>query len=203
MSFKNLPSGYSRIGRWGARDLSALDVVKVLAIFAGLLYVSLIVAFVFTEGVSASGEVTTRTGPFLTWLIAGIVLGFALHELAHAAAFGLFGARPSFGFKPWTRFGPVFYVSAPGSYLSRREFVIAGLAPSPLLAALLLPVMVLSSEGSLVYTLAWWAFVAGVSGSAGDLIIVWKLRRNPAGSYFEDLGDGFAVFGPEGEREPR
>ncbi len=204
MSVKNLPSGYVQTGRWGASQLSVWEILLVVTIGGALLYVSFLVAYGVTWAAAGSNEVTFRGGgTLILGIILGGALGGALHELAHAATFSLFGARPGFGFKPWTRIGPVFYVSGPGSYFSRAEFAIVGLAPPPLLAVLLLPVLALAPTGGLIYSAALWAFVAGVAGSAGDVIILWKVMQYPPGTYVEDSGDGFAGFGPEGGREPQ
>ena len=201
MSVKGLPPGYVRTGRWVPSQLSAWDILLAAVLGMGLLYSSILVVSVVTWATTGSNEITLRGETFVLGIAIGLVLGLALHELAHAATFLMFGARPRFGFKPWTRFGPVFYVSAPGSYVSRAEFATAGLAPPPLLAALLLPVLVLAPAGGLIYSTAWWAFVAGVAGSAGDLIIIRNAMRYGRATYFEDVGDGFAAFGPASGRE--
>ena len=119
-----------------------------------------------------------------------------LHELGHAAAFLAFGARPGFGFKPWVKIGPVFWVSAPGYYLNRAQFAAAALAPPVLLTALLPIALILAPVGGLVYSTALFAYLFGVSGSAGDVVILRKVMSYPRGARFEDTGDGFTVFGP-------
>ena len=76
---------------------------------------------------------TIKQDVLIAGLVIGTVVGGTLHELAHAIAFSAYGGRPRFGFKPWTKFGPVFWVGAPGCYLSRTKFTVAALAPPVLL----------------------------------------------------------------------
>ena len=122
------------------------------------------------------------------------MVGGTLHELAHAIAFLAYGGRPRFGFKPWTKFGPVFWVGAPGCYLSRSKFTVAALAPPVLLTALLPPVLLFAPVGGIVHAAALWAFFLGVTGSVGDVVILSKVMRYPSGALFEDKGDGFTVY---------
>ena len=172
MSAGSLPPGYVQIDRWTAGRASWKSIAAAAILSGVLALASLWVLALVQLAVTGSDEVTFRGGEFVAGLVVGAVLGLVLHELGHAAAFLAFGARPRFGFKPWTKFGPVFYVSAPGRYLGRKEFAAAGLAPLVLLTALLPPVLAHAPVGGLVYTVAYWAYLLGVLGSAGDLVIL-------------------------------
>jgi hypothetical protein len=129
-------------------------------------------------------------------MVLGLVGGLVLHEAAHAVAFLVLGARPRFGAKWSTRFGPVLYASAPGSYLGRSGYVVVGLAPVLGLTVLLLAVIAVAPAGGLVGSAAFLAVILSVGGSAGDVTIVREVLSYPADARFEDTADGFTVYGP-------
>ena len=194
MSTRNLPLGYVEIDTWTPNSLSGRDWVALFIAFVILAYASLQL-MVLTQLVFAGADsFTIKQDVLITGLVIGTVVGGTLHELAHAVAFLAYGGRPRFGFKPWTKFGPVFWVGAPGCYLSRAKFIISALVPLLLLTALLLPVLLIAAVGGLVHVAAFVAYLLGVSGSAGDVVILSKAMRYPHGALFEDNGDGFTVY---------
>ena len=71
-------------------------------------------------------DVTIGGGTLIIGIVPGAVMGVVLHELVHGVFFLVFGGRPRFGFKPWTRLGPVFYAGAPGSYFTKLEYAASG-----------------------------------------------------------------------------
>ena len=126
MSTRNLPPGYVEIDTWTPNSLSGRDWVALFIAFVILAYASLQL-MVLTQLVFAGADsFTIKQDVLITGLVIGTVVGGTLHELAHAVAFLAYGGRPRFGFKPWTKFGPVFWVGAPGCYLSRAKFIGIG-----------------------------------------------------------------------------
>ena len=197
MSTRNLPPGYVEIDAWTPSRLSGRDWIVLVVAFVILAYVSLQLMVLSQLVFSGVDSFTILQGTFIAGLVIGTVVGATLHELAHAIAFLAYGGRPRFGFKPWTKFGPVFWVGAPGCYLSRSKFTVAALAPLALLTALLPPVLLLAPVGGIVHAAALWAFFLGVTGSVGDVVILSKVMRYPSGALFEDGGDGFKVYSSE------
>ena len=194
MSTRNLPPGYVEIDTWTPSRLSGRDWVVLVIAFVILAYASLQLMVLAQLVFAGVDSFTILQGTFIAGLVIGTVVGVTLHELAHAIAFLAYGGRPRFGFKPWTKFGPVFWVGAPGCYLSRTKFTVAALAPPVLLTALLVPALILAPVGGIVHAAALWAFFLGVTGSAGDVVILSKVMRYPSGALFEDNGDGFKVY---------
>ena len=201
MSTRNLPPGYVEIDAWTPDRLSGRDWVVLFVAFVILAYVSLQLMVLSQLVFSGVDSFTILQGTFIAGLVIGTVVGATLHELAHAIAFLAYGGRPRFGFKLRTKFGPVFWVGAPGCYLSRSKFTVAALAPPVLLTALLPPVLLFAPVGGIVHAAALWAFFLGVTGSVGDVVILSKVMRYPPGSLFEDGGDGFKVFGAASREE--
>ena len=113
MSGRRLPEGYNEIGRWtlnqaSVKELLLFGLVGLFAFFASLAAAGFIV-----WAATGSAETTIDGGTFFSGLLLGGVLGAMLHEAVHGVFFLAFGGRPRFGFKPWTRFGPVFYAAPP------------------------------------------------------------------------------------------
>ena len=109
-----LPEGYIEIGRWTLEQASAKELLLFGLIGLAVLFASLVAAGLIVGTATGSGEVKMDGETLLYGLLLGCVAGVILHEAVHGVFFLAFGGRPRFGFKPWTRFGPVFYAAAPG-----------------------------------------------------------------------------------------
>ena len=172
MATNNLPSNYAEIGRWSLTQASVKEILllggaaTLILLFISLAAVSL-VAFVVT----GSDVITIEGSAFIGGSLVGVVAGVVLHELVHGAVFSAFHARPRFGFKPWTRFGPVFFATAPGNYLSRTEYLAVGLSPASLLTAALVValvvVFILESVGGFLSSVVLWTFLLNTVGRGG------------------------------------
>ena len=195
------PEGYVEIGRWTLKQASVKELL--LSVLVGLVvFIASLSATAFIVGTATgSGETTIDGGTFFYGLLLGSVLGVILHEAVHGVLFLAFGGRPRFGFKPWTKFGPVFYAAAPGSYLDRPRYLAAGLAPAVLLTAALAAALAFVAGDDLLASVVTWAFVLNVTGSAGDMLMMRKVMSYPRATRFEDTGEGFAAYGPVGGLE--
>lgn len=194
MGSGHLPEGYVELGRWGLKQAKPADFV--LAFIAGLSVPVALLILGSLVGGSDDADVTISAGTFVAGIVPGAVMGMVLHELVHGVFFLAFGARPQFGFKPWTRFGPVFYAAAPGSYLTKLQFAASGLAPVVLLTVLLVVSLTLVAESGLLVSVVSWALLLNIMGSAGDILMMGKLIPYPRATRFEDTGDGFVAYGP-------
>ena len=92
-----------------------------------LFLISLVAVSLIGSVVTGLDEITIQGSTFIIGSLTGVVVGVTLHELVHGAVFLAFRARPRFGFKPWTRFGPVFFATSPGNYLLRTQYLAVGL----------------------------------------------------------------------------
>lgn len=199
---KNLPQGYAEIDRWEiAQAPQWLWVVMAAFSLAALLITWWLAGSVLALAHDGVWEISLNGGELFPALSLGLVMTVVLHELLHGIGFRACGARPRFGFKPWTKLGPVFYASAPGSYLRRSEYLAAGLAPVTLLTAVLFVALVFLPVSSVFTFTAFLMAGLNVAGSVGDVYIVRKVWVQPSASYFEDRGDGFVVYGNSPEAE--
>ncbi|MDE2817871.1 MAG: DUF3267 domain-containing protein [Chloroflexota bacterium] len=199
---KNLPQGYAEIGRWEiAQAPKWFWVVMAAFSLAALLVTWLIVPIVLAFVHGSEWGVSSQGGELVLSLSLGSVLTVVLHELFHGIGFRACGARPRFGFKPWTKLGPVFYTSAPGYYLRRGEYLAAGLAPVTLLTVALFVALALIPVNSVFSFTAYLMAGLNVAGSVGDIFLVRKVLTYPPESYYEDREDGFVVYGSAPEAE--
>ena len=207
MATNNLPSNYAEIGRWSLTQASVKEILLLGAATLILLFISLAAVSLVAFVVTGSDMITIEGSAFIGGSLVGVVAGVVLHELVHGAVFSAFHAHPRFGFKPWTRFGPVFFATAPGNYLSRTEYLAVGLSPALLLTAALVValvvVFILESVGGFLSSVVLWTFLLNTVGSAGDLFIAAKVMGYPSTTYFEDTGDGFVVYSPTNVDESR
>ena len=201
MGDRRPPEGYVEISRWTLKQASVKELL--LSVLVGLVaFIASLSATAFIVGtVTGSGEVTIDGETFFSGLLLGSVLGVVLHESVHGVLFLTFGGRPRFGFKPWTRFGPVFYAASPGSYLDRPRYLAAGLGPAVLLTAALAAALALVAADDLLASTVTWAFVLNAAGSAGDMLMMRKVMFYPRETLFEDTGEGFVAYGPVGGLE--
>ena len=196
MTAQSLPSGYSQVDRWTLKQATFRDILFMGVISLVVMLVSLVAVSLVVGAATGSDRITFEGRVFIIGLVTGIVLGIVLHEFVHGVFFFAFGARPRLGFKLWTRFGPVFYATAPGGYLRRGEYAAVGLAPTVFLTMLLLIVLALVSASGLLTAVVLWAFLFNAVGSAGDLLIIRRVMSYPGTTCFQDTKDGFAAFGP-------
>ncbi|MXW34756.1 MAG: DUF3267 domain-containing protein [Chloroflexi bacterium] len=188
----SLPEGYEEIGRWDLGQVRRRVILLLVVLSLVAMVVTANVAIAITYLASGVSSISLDLGS----LALGLVGGLALHEAAHAVAFLALGARPRFGAKWGTRFGPVLYASAPGSYLGRTGYVVVGLAPAVGLTVVLLAVIALAPAGGLIGSAAFLAVILNVGGSAGDAMMMRTVLTYPADARFEDTADGFTVYGP-------
>ena len=119
MGGRHLPQGYVETGRWSLKQATPADIL--LAIVVGLSVPIALLILGSLLGGPDDSDVTIGGGTLIIGIVPGAVMAVVLHELVHGVFFLAFGGRPRFGFKPWTRLGPVFYAAAPGSYFTKLE----------------------------------------------------------------------------------
>ncbi|MYH40888.1 MAG: DUF3267 domain-containing protein [Chloroflexi bacterium] len=188
----SLPEGYARIGRWDLGRVPRWRIVVLLLLSLASMVAAASVGSAILSLKSGAASINLDALD----LLLGLVLALVLHELTHGVAFLALGARPQFGVKLRTKFGPVFYASAPGSYLTKSGYLVAGLAPALGLTVLLLAIMALAPAGGVAADASYLAAILNFGGSAGDAMMMRTVLSYPADARFEDTGDGFTVYGP-------
>lgn len=195
-----LPPGYAEIGRWELSQASPrFWLITAVLSLAALILTWFLGATLLALVNGGVWEINLGGEGLLLALVLGLVLTVVLHELIHGIGFRACGARPRFGFKPWTKLGPVFYASAPGFHLRRGEYLVAGLAPLGVLTVALFGALALLPVDSVLSFTALVMAGLNVSGSVGDVVMARKVLGHSSESYFEDRGEGFVVYGKSQE----
>lgn len=132
----------------------------------------------FTFGVVELLDLLAMIGAVAALLVA--------HEAIHGLAMLPYGARPKFGAAMMAKVLPVFYCTAPGHIFTRGQFAVVALAPFVALNLALGAAIVSTPIGS------WLVIPAAVhlSGCVGDLYLLVRALRRPAGDGIEDLPTG-------------
>ena len=188
---KSLPSDYVEVARWMLGQTPARTAIAIAGLTLALFLAAFFVAIVF---VTMTTDMRTLDTNF-PMMVIGLVLILAIHELTHALAFRAYGVRPRFRIRRRAKIGTVFYVSAPGSYLRRDEYLAVGLAPLVLLTLILLAAAVLIAVGSAFTATVLAAVALNVAAAVDDLFIAYEVLSYPGKTYFEDTGYGFIAYG--------
>ena len=186
-----LPASYHEILYWRLGDrpkqLLALQAISILLFFVfGMLFLNLAV-FV--------GRLPERLAFGLAEvgaLVICVALTLVLHELTHALAMRIFGARPAFGVL-WKK--AMLYCTSPGFAFSRNRYIAITLAPLIVLSAVAIAGMALFSGTLWVAILALCAAM-NASGAVGDIWMTIVVRRNPPAAFVMDERDGIRVILP-------
>lgn len=125
-------------------------------------------------------------------MIVGAIFAIPSHEAMHGLIFWLYKRKVSFGFKPWTAFGPVFYAASIGSRFSRRQYQLACIAPQFLTVALT-AIVALHFSGA-VSAGAAYAAALMLGGGAVDVFVFIQLFSFPKESLVEDSSAGLDVY---------
>ena len=141
---------------------------------------------------------------YLEWqvdiLFFPIVLGLfvvliIVHEAVHGVLFLVLGGKPRFGVKVVGRFFPVALYATSRAPVSRNQYLLISLAPFLTLTLVFLVISILANADGIA-ALAIVAMAINVSGSIGDLMAAWKIRRHGRSVLFEDTENGFNWYVP-------
>lgn len=136
------------------------------------------------HGASISG------GQVFLWIVINIlsyIIMLPLHELLHGVTIAFLGGNPHYGAK----LPLALYCGAKNQIFSSRYYLAIALAP-----------FVVISLAGIIFTLLaptlspyiLFALVGNVSGAAGDLWMVQRLRALPASSLVEDVETGYRAW---------
>jgi hypothetical protein len=120
-----------------------------------------------------------------------------LHEAVHGVLFLVLGAKPRFGMKLIGKFIPVAYTTSTVP-IRRNQYLLVCLGPFLMLTLIfMIPGILATNDNNAA--LALMAMALNMSGSIGDLIVAYKVRRYDRLTLFGDTEDGFKWYVPSGE----
>ncbi|MDR1464798.1 MAG: DUF3267 domain-containing protein [Oscillospiraceae bacterium] len=193
MNYDTLPESFWRIRtldmqkdkKWAAAvNVAALVVLLALLIPAGF-WIPL------RECAGFDGRSFGEEMLFWGLLLVGAVGYIFAHELIHGAAIRLLGrTKPTFGFT-----GLFAYAACQTKYISKKPYAVIALAPLVLITAALLPLCFLVPRGW--FWLPYFVMAANISGSVGDIGVVWMLLRAPRDVLVIDRGTAMEFYSAE------
>lgn len=195
------PDGYTDSARFQYPHLRLTGIVIVIGPPAALLYGYLlwnghgpgVLESLFGFQQSAAGfSFSIPLGTILVTVLA-IVAVTILHELVHGLVLRARGYHVSYGLAP--HLGAV-YAAAFEQFYTREDCLLVAATPLVVLTTLLVPLLFVPSP--LVAFVASVALLFNTMGAAGDLYLIARLRRMPAGTLLYDSDiHNFYVFYPE------
>jgi hypothetical protein len=133
-----------------------------------------------------------RAFQILILLLVGVVVLYAFillfHEACHFAAARFVGGRPRFGAKFVTWFFPVLYVTAPGFWMSRKQYLIFAMTPTVVVNVLGTLLMLPPWPGRVFLILP---MALHLGGCIGDWWMTCTILLKPRDTQFEDTPEGF------------
>jgi len=191
------PPDYELAGRWKL-NLKGWSLVWLLAGSAIIFGLTIMLGLTIRGLLRGylEGQFSLGSGFFPLLIVLGVIVAYIiLHEGVHGLVFLGFGGKPRFGVKLVGRFFPVAFYATSRAPLLRNQYLLVILAPFLTLTPAFLVIGILANAEGIV-TLAIIAMAMNASGSIGDLLMAWKIRRHGRKTLYEDTKDGFNWYVP-------
>lgn len=197
---QRIPPDYELAGRW-LINLKGWGLVWLLTGSAILFGLSFILGLAIRGLLRGYSEGSVNLDGWVFLIVLGVIVAsIILHEAVHGLVFLFFGGKPRFGVKLVRRFFPVaFYATARRPFF-RNQYLLVCLAPFLTLTPVFLAIGILANAEGIV-ALAMMAMAMNASGSIGDLMMAWKIRRHGRKTLYEDTENGFIWYVPSVESQ--
>jgi hypothetical protein len=168
-----------------------------LLVVGGIFFVVLnLVAYTWRTGQHGA---SLNFGLIALWVglnILGYILVLPFHEFLHGVTIFCLGGRPHYG----ARLPFALYCGAKNQMFSRKAYILIALAPFVVISLFGIVLTILAPTIS-PYLL--FALVGNVSGAAGDIWMVQRLRVLPSTTLVEDVETGYRAWEviPGGEQD--
>jgi len=192
---QRIPHNYELAGRWKL-NLKGWSLVWLFAGGTIIFGLTIILGLTIRGLLRGYLEGPANLGGFFFPLVLGVIVAYIiLHEAVHGVLFLVFGGRPRFGVKLVGRFFPVAFYATSRAPILRNQYLLVILAPFLTLTPFFLVIGILANAEGIV-ALAIMAMAMNASGSIGDLMMAWKIRRHGRKTLYEDAKDGFNWYVP-------
>jgi len=192
---QRIPHNYEFAGHWQLK-LKGRTLVALLASGSIVFGLTIILGLTIRGLLRGYLEGPANLGEFFFPIVLGVFVAFImLHEAVHGVLFLVFGGKPRFGVKLVGRFFPVAFYTTSRAPVSRNQYLLVALAPFLTLTPVFLAIGILANAEGIV-VLAILAMAMNVSGSIGDLMMAWKIRRHGRETLYKDTSDGFNWYVP-------
>ena len=133
------------------------------------------------------------TSVFIT--LGSLIVTIVLHEMLHGVFFKVFTGSASYGFKPITQMGPVFWATS-DKFLTRDQLRMVSLAPQLLTVVALTCFAFLTKYPAIGLALVIMA-AGNLSGGCMDIWTVIYLQRYSEDKFFKDEKVNVSVWEKE------
>jgi len=192
---KRIPDNYEFAGRWKL-NLKGWSMVQLLAGGTIIFGLTIILGLTIRVLLRGDSEGTVNLGGFFFLLVLVVfVASVILHEAVHGVLYLVLGGKPRFGVKLVGRFFPVAFYATSRTPLLRNQYLLVCLAPFLTLTLVFLMIGILANA-DVIIALAIMAMALNASGSIGDLMVAWKIRRHGRKTLYEDTENGFNWYVP-------
>ena len=189
------PPEYEFAGHWQI-NLKGWSLVWLLAGGTIIFGLTIILGLTIRGLLRGYLEGPANLGGFFFPLVLGVFVAYIiLHEAVHGVLFLVFSGKPRFGVKLVGRFFPVAFYTTARAPILRNQYLLVSLAPFLTLTPAFLVIGILANAEGIV-ALAIMAMAMNVSGSIGDLMTAWKIRRHGRKTLYEDTENGFNWYVP-------
>ena len=192
---QRIPPEYELAGRWKI-NLKGWTLVWLCTGGTILFGLSFILGLTIRGLLRGYFEGQVSLGGFFFLIVLGVFVTFIiLHEGVHGVLFLVFGGKPRFGVKLVGRFFPVAFYATSRAPILRNQYLLVILAPFLTLTLVFLAIGILANTEEIAF-LAMMAMAMNASGSIGDLMMAWKIRRHGRKTLYEDTENGFNWYVP-------
>lgn len=159
-----------------------------LFLFGGIFFIVLnLAAYTWRTGQRGA---SLNPGLVFLWIgtnILSYIVVLPIHELLHGITITLLGGKPHYG----TKMPFALYCGAKDQIFARNYYLAIALAP---LVVISLAAIILTLLAPGLSPFVLFASVGNVSGAAGDLWAVRRLRTLPPSALVEDLETGYRAW---------
>ena len=177
---QRIPHNYAFAGHWQI-NLKGWALVVLLASAVIVFGLTFILGLTIRGLLRGYFEGSVNLDGWVFLIVLGVFVAvIILHEGVHGLVFLVFGGKPRFGV--------------------RNQYLLVILAPFLTLTLVFLAIGILANaEG--IAALAIMAMAINTSGSIGDLMTAWKIRRHGRKTLYEDTENGFNWYVPSAESQ--
>jgi putative zincin peptidase len=170
----------------GLRPLALLSLV--LLIIGIFFFVALdLTSYFWQAHVLFKGVTWQEVAIWLGINIIGYIIILPTHEAIHGLAILFWGGRPHFGAK----LPLALFCGARQQVFRRNQYIVIAMAPLVVISVAGIALTLLAPD---LATYALFAIAGNISGSAGDLVVVWRLCRLPRHILVEDTETGYCAW---------
>lgn len=167
-----------------------------LIVWSGVLMIGVMLGF--SAAFMGNANFDTWGWAINPWVLTPFVVltsavQIAIHEGLHGLFFKVYGKFVQFGFKAWTKVGPVFYATSAGNMFTRFQYMQISLGPQ-IFTALCFAVVIVFHLPAIFWMVILTMGAQNLGGGIFDMYAAYRVLKLPRGAMIEDVKDGWKVY---------